>query len=935
MQFSINGKNIQNNVIYKKSTDDNTVQNPVNGQQIKKTSENSTKKAVYISTVAALAALGIYFTVRGKYKNVLKKVTKTITSKPAAQTSNSKLNQTNTGNINNTQNSNSTISTSNTQIPSKPKQTGANSKTNVSKPVTNPAINPSVIKTQADTFINGFLKGQNKLLERIVLTHNFSQYGKKGIPLKYTREQLVQDINDAVKNLSEKRQEEVLNQFNLTKSRFDIDGIPVLNRQTDNSPESQKIKSLIEKFYYKNETTFADSAAKQAFDEIIKGFPEFNMIIGKVQHGTHIYSVDIHSLNVLQKAMNNPSYASLSDEGKEILKLTSLIHDFGKKGKVITTGHAAISKKEAEMFLDSYNLSPEVKQRVLNHVENHHWFESFNKGLFDERDVRNIFKTPEDLEIAKILAKADFECVNPSFHLYMMNPSKMLTQAEFDAEFALKTAKIGGKNIVKNTGRSLQEQIQHLEKNYKKETVYTDLNIRNGNAQGMPVEKYSKDGHKDFWLKINDELYYIPENHSFVLNQYADEAYNIINGSNIRSAQEIGHISNRPVVMGFDEKVYGYKYLSADSNIADNPQLIYEGFGIDCLLSTPVNSKNIIVSNGKAIRLQNGLQQYVWGKLLAPTPSKLFTENVSEISAAFKEGTESALLLKDMTRNDLIKSLEKTERIADAVCPKYCGNDNNFRFITETINTRKKYIKEFCNKLKNNPQLPDETMAEYTERIDAMMPKPKTYTAPINDHLTKTLSKEEKEIIETNWREFQKLSGQKIMHNATDVMEKDSLIHNAPLVNLESILDKGLVSGQVEIGKKVMGSSVGGNTTSTPGQFDTFKVLKDEKIKDYFILSNRSKYEENWLPTSVKDHVITFVIDNKCLPEKIKQSLQFYGNKIQNPTHYTIPFGVPSNTIEKIIVSNKLQPQQIENIKEQIAMRNLDIKVFDIDGRLL
>ena len=51
--------------------------------------------------------------------------------------------------------------------------------------------------------------------------------------------------------------------------------------------------------------------------------------------------------------------------------------------------------------------------------------------------------------------------------------------------------------------------------------------------------------------------------------------------------------------------------------------------------------------------------------------------------------------------------------------------------------------------------------------------------------------------------------------------------------------------------------------------------------------------------------------------------------------HYTIPFGVPSNTIEKIIVSNKLQPQQIENIKEQIAMRNLDIKVFDIDGRLL
>ena len=166
------------------------------------------------------------------------------------------------------------------------------------------------------------------------------------------------------------------------------------------------------------------------------------MITGKVQHGTHIYSVDVPSLLVLQKSMKNPAYAALSDESKEVLKLTALLHDFGKKGKVITTGHAAISKNYAQSFIDNYNLSPEVKERVLNQVKNLHWFESYNKGLLDAKGVINIFKTQEDLEIAKILAKSDFESVNPDFHLFRMNPNKILTRSEFDAEFAAKMAQI-------------------------------------------------------------------------------------------------------------------------------------------------------------------------------------------------------------------------------------------------------------------------------------------------------------------------------------------------------------------------------------------------------------------------------------------------------------------------------------------------------------
>ena len=43
-------------------------------------------------------------------------------------------------------------------------------------------------------------------------------------------------------------------------------------------------------------------------NKIIKGMPEFNMIIGKVQHEGHIYSVDIHTLKALQTALNDNDF---------------------------------------------------------------------------------------------------------------------------------------------------------------------------------------------------------------------------------------------------------------------------------------------------------------------------------------------------------------------------------------------------------------------------------------------------------------------------------------------------------------------------------------------------------------------------------------------------------------------------------------------------
>lgn len=282
-------------------------------------------------------------------------------------------------------------------------------------------------------FLNDVI--QSTKSDEILKKHDFTQYGKKGIPLKYSRKDFVSDINKTLRFSHDKNRE--LDQYNLRQGFEDIDGIGLINPMASNT----KLGEVLTK-YYNNETTIKDEKVNSVMNKIVKGMPEFAMTIGKEQHGTHLYSVDIHTLEVLQKSLNHPDYEGLSDEGKEVLKLSVLMHDFGKNGKVITTGHAKQSKIDAENVLKNYDLKQDIKDRVINQVENHHWFENYNKGITNADDVKNIFKNPEDLKIAKIMAKGDLESISPDFHRYILVPRQFLSQKEFDTIFAEKIDKI-------------------------------------------------------------------------------------------------------------------------------------------------------------------------------------------------------------------------------------------------------------------------------------------------------------------------------------------------------------------------------------------------------------------------------------------------------------------------------------------------------------
>ncbi len=294
-------------------------------------------------------------------------------------------------------------------------------------------------KEQQQLFTKNILANNNKEANEILTKFDFGQYGKKGLPLKYARTEFVDNIENLLRKLNKAEQQIVLEHFGLVKGIDGFDGLPT-NKPFNNKDVSGNVKDIadkirdeIELFTLKNYIYTGEPKVDEVLNCLIKGLPEFTFIIGKKQHDTHNYSVDIHTLKVLQSAMNNPLYKDISDQDKIILKFAALLHDFGKKGAIIHKGHASLSAEYARSILEKFPFPQSIKDRIIDIVDNHHWFEAYNKGKSSAQDVAVRCRRAEDFMIYEILAKADFENVNKDFHI--SHSEGVSNQREFDKFF--------------------------------------------------------------------------------------------------------------------------------------------------------------------------------------------------------------------------------------------------------------------------------------------------------------------------------------------------------------------------------------------------------------------------------------------------------------------------------------------------------------------
>lgn len=293
-------------------------------------------------------------------------------------------------------------------------------------------------------FLECFLANNNVKAQKVLKTYDFEQHGKSGVPLIYPREKFLTDLDDSVKGLSPKDAKKVLGYFNITRDENDFEGIPVLKPNNTKfsskmNEASKKLSNHIKQFLYENSVDIKDKDAKETLNALLKGIPEFTSIIGKKQHATHKNTVDVHTLAVLQKSINDPLYKELTDNEKTILKMSVLIHDMGKKCKTVDKGHERLSADYAVEILSKYNFSPVAKERITDTILSHHWFGAYNKNQVSASETAAMFKRPGDFKIAKIFAKADLTSINDTAHIEWMfaNDTK-----DFEEKFEKRTSEI-------------------------------------------------------------------------------------------------------------------------------------------------------------------------------------------------------------------------------------------------------------------------------------------------------------------------------------------------------------------------------------------------------------------------------------------------------------------------------------------------------------
>ena len=245
---------------------------------------------------------------------------------------------------------------------------------------------------------------------------------KTGLKISYPREKFLSDLTNLCdtknkkKILSSKTEIELIEEYGSIKG---YNGLILLNKLNRNDEFENEIYNLCHKFLYENEIQTGDDALDIELNKIIKAMPEFINTIGKTQHGTQKYSLDIHQLLVLANSISNPDYKKLGQKEKQIIKLSALMHDISKREKTVDDGHQNSSAVYAQNIVSKYLKNPEIKDRVYDFIKNHHWLAEYNTSFNKEEKAQQIafrFRRPNDFEAAKIFAKADLMAVSDDFY---------------------------------------------------------------------------------------------------------------------------------------------------------------------------------------------------------------------------------------------------------------------------------------------------------------------------------------------------------------------------------------------------------------------------------------------------------------------------------------------------------------------------------------
>lgn len=546
-----------------------------------------------------------------------------------------------------------------------------------------------------------------------------------------------------------------------------------------------------------------------------------------------------------------------------------------------------------------------------------------------------------------------------------------------------------------------KQKISSLAARYSMEP--TTLKV-NGSPKEFMVFKGSKSGSNEgYWalLKGTDDLYYIKYGSAAQIRseQLAGELYELGGIPSTKKMLVSYTIPPKNAWSSETERLgVATKFMPINGMPDSNDvKIVREGFGMDCWLANwdALKDGNVVMSAGNAARLDVG------GSLCYRARGGRkgidFGENVGELTSFFNGYSQSRPYLANMTREELIQSLERVTSIPDKKIIDTINKAAQYKsipggidpttgklsyslthventgvknpeYLKEVLIARKNYLNTFKEKCLWTPQMPGETIEQYIRRLDSTMPK-KTYNVPfekiemsteITDgvkgiSMAERLTPSQKKLYEESYQAYNISAKNKILATTTtgNILSENSMLHATSYKNLEDILSKGVTTGDVR-------GSIGTGTgcaTQTPLCADFWDVTGKYTIQEYFSRPRYNPGEANFLPrlsigglSSTRSSVVVVVDKNRVAPTLMKNSFNVTkgeagsilykdGNMAGHSnyiTHRAVPIGVPANTIEKIIIPTKTYTQkEIQQIKDMISAKGLNIQVYDLNGNLL
>lgn len=329
-----------------------------------------------------------------------------------------------------------------------------------------------VSKEQTIQMMKGFFANNNEETENTLATANFSLYGKKGIPLTYSRTEFLNDLSGELRKLPAETQADIIQKLGIDVIKDGNGNITGYNGIIDLTKLSSEgcegdILLLATEFIKENKVKTGNENLDKALNSLLQGMPEFINIIGKQQHERHKLSVDTHILRVLQNVINNPEYKNLSDTDKFCLKFATVLHDIAKSEGIVDESHADFSALYSRDILRKYNLPAETKNRIFEFIKNHHWLAEYNQSSISADKIASMFRRSDDLTSARIFAEADLRGVSDEF--YEAHKMVLDSSIQEPVSNALKNINSSGEIFLTNSviNKSKVPTVNHNGKSYK------------------------------------------------------------------------------------------------------------------------------------------------------------------------------------------------------------------------------------------------------------------------------------------------------------------------------------------------------------------------------------------------------------------------------------------------------------------------------------